>query len=61
MIAYVHCEPCDEQKEKDLIENTDYVPQHQIPKAEIMINGWQTFRRSEKMNGESYDIHNDCS
>ena len=50
-ITNVHCEPCDEQKEKYMIGNTECVPQHQIPKAEIMINGWQTFRRSEKMNG----------
>ena len=28
------------RKKKDLIGNTEYVPQHQIPKAEIMINGW---------------------
>ena len=51
MILHYLCELCDEQKEKDLIGNREYVPQHQIPKAEIMINGWKTFRRSGKMNG----------
>ena len=51
MILHYLREPCDDQKEKDLIGNREYVPQHQIPKVEIMINGWQTIRKSEKMNG----------